>query len=148
MGNTSGRPVDLTCEDARAIAHEVLAAADVGERLMDDVLLVVSELVSNAVRHAGGVTDFHVRPLLDSVAVAVSDASSLPPHMPGTPVEVPGGFGWLLVNKIANRTEIRPHDTGKTVTAFIQLPPVEPSSWSGLDFGVPKACAGRTPRCE
>ncbi|MEU9419009.1 ATP-binding protein [Streptomyces sp. NPDC048272] len=121
MADTSGRTVGLRCEDARAIAHKVLAAADVGERLMDDVLLVVSELVSNSVRHAGGVTDFHVRPLMDCVEVEVSDASSLPPRMPGTPVEVPGGFGWLLVNKIADRTEIRSHDTGKTITAFIPL---------------------------
>ncbi|MER5567251.1 ATP-binding protein [Streptomyces goshikiensis] len=121
MAETAGRMVGLRCEDARAIAHEVLAAADVGERLMDDVLLVVSELVSNAVRHAGGVTDFRVRRLPDCVAVEVSDASSLSPRMPGTPVEVPGGFGWLLVNKIADRTEIRSHDAGKTITAFIPL---------------------------
>ncbi|MER6523245.1 MULTISPECIES: ATP-binding protein [unclassified Streptomyces] len=122
MADTSGRTVGLKCEDARAIAQEVLAAVDVGERLMDDVLLVVSELVSNAVRHAGGVTDFHVRPLRNCVAVEVSDASSVSPRMPGTPVEVPGGFGWLLVNKIADRTDIRSHDTGKTITAFIPLP--------------------------
>ncbi|MFJ5811301.1 ATP-binding protein [Streptomyces sp. NPDC093093] len=122
MADTSGRMAGLTCEDARAIAHKDLTAADVGERLMDDVLLVVSELVSNAVRHAGGVTDFHVRPLRTCVAVEVSDASSSSPHMPGTPVEVPGGFGWLLVNKIADRTEIRPRDTGKTIIAFIALP--------------------------
>ncbi|WP_329448850.1 ATP-binding protein (plasmid) [Streptomyces sp. NBC_01426] len=122
MADASDCTVGRKLRGRSAIAHEILAAADVGERLMDDVLPVVSELVANAVRHAGGVTDFHVRPLRNCVAVEVSDASSLSPRMPGTPVEVPGGFGWLLVNKIADRMEIRSHDTGKVITAFIPLP--------------------------
>lgn len=86
---------------------------------MDDVLLVVSELVSNAVRHAGGVTALRVLYLSDSVAVEVSDASPLAPHTPGTPAAAPGGFGWLLVKKIAQRTEIRYGHGGKTITAFL-----------------------------
>lgn len=90
---------------------------------MDDVLLVVSELVSNAVRHAGGVTAFRVRCLPDSVVVEVSDRSTACPRPPGTPVAVPGGFGWLLVNRIADRTEIRPGHGGKTITAFLPLTP-------------------------
>ncbi|MGW6832184.1 ATP-binding protein [Streptomyces sp. NPDC054949] len=104
------------------IAHEVLAAAGVGERLVDDVLLVVSELASKRRRHAGGVTDFHVRPLRNWVEVEVSDASSRSPRVPGTPVEVPGGLGWLLITRIADRTEIRSHGAGKTITAFISFP--------------------------
>ncbi|MFF1411478.1 ATP-binding protein [Streptomyces sp. NPDC058289] len=109
----------LKCEDARRIAREVLSAHSVGERLVDDVLLVVSELVSNAVRHAGGVTAFRVRCLPDSVAVEVSDGSPAAPRTPGTPAAAPGGFGWLLVNKIAQRTEIRSGRDGKTITAFV-----------------------------
>ncbi len=124
MSGTPRRMAGLRCEDARLIARDVLAAHGVAERLVDDVLLVVSELVSNAVRHAGGVTDFHVRHLRDCVAVDVSDATSQCPRMPGTPVEVPGGFGWLLVNRIADRTEIRCGLGGKTITALIPIPAV------------------------
>lgn len=122
MPDTPRRTAGLRCEDARSIARAVLAASGVGEHLVNDVLLVVSELVSNADRHAGGVSDFRVRPLAGSVAVEVSDRSSLFPHTPGTPLDVPGGFGWLLVNRIADHTEIRPFGDGKTITAFIPLP--------------------------
>ncbi|MEV7729573.1 ATP-binding protein [Streptomyces sp. NPDC101733] len=107
--------------DARQVAREILSSHGVGERVMDDVLTVVAELVSNAIRHAGGVTDFNVRRLPDAVAVEVSDASSLLPHTPGTPAAVPGGFGWLLVNRLAARTEISAGQAGKTITAFVPL---------------------------
>ncbi|MBT2468981.1 ATP-binding protein [Streptomyces sp. ISL-66] len=120
--DTPRRTAGLKCEDARLIARDVLAVSGLGERLVNDVLLVVSELVSNADRHAGGASDFRVRPLADCVVVEVSDRSPASPRTPGTPLDVPGGFGWLLVNRIADRTEIRPHGGGKTITAFIPLP--------------------------
>ncbi|WP_449485897.1 ATP-binding protein [Streptomyces avidinii] len=109
----------MRCEDARRMAREALSPHEVGERLLDDVLLVVSELVSNAVRHAGGVTGFRIRQLPDAVAVEVSDGASIAPRTPGTPAEAPGGFGWMLVNRIAQRTEIRSGRGGKTITAFL-----------------------------
>ncbi|MCX5409217.1 ATP-binding protein [Streptomyces sp. NBC_00335] len=121
MSGTARRRAGLRCEEARLIARDVLSADGLGECLVDDVLLVVSELVSNAVRHAGGVTDFHVRRLQDCVAVDVSDASTLCPRVPDKPVGMPGGFGWLLVNRIADRTETLCGFGGKTITAFIPL---------------------------
>ncbi|MFD6877488.1 MULTISPECIES: ATP-binding protein [unclassified Streptomyces] len=124
MSGTGRGTSGLRCEDARLIARDVLEAAAAGERLVDDVLLVVSELVSNAIRHGGGVTGFHVQILAGRVEVAVSDASTLFPRTPGTPIHAPGGFGWLLVNRIADRTEIRSHDEGKTIMAFIPVPAV------------------------
>ncbi|MGW1773448.1 ATP-binding protein [Streptomyces sp. NPDC002104] len=121
MTGAPRRMAGLKGEEARRIAREVLSAGGLGERLVDDVLLVVSELVTNAVRHAGGVTDFHVRYLQHCLAVDVSDASSLCPCTPDKPVGVPGGFGWLLVNRIAARTEIRRGIGGKTITAFFPV---------------------------
>lgn len=122
MPDTPRRTAGLRCQDARSIARDALAARGVGEDLVNDVLLVVSELVSNADRHAGGVSDFRVRPLAGCVAVEVSDRSSSIPRTPGTPLDVPGGFGWLLVNRIADHTEIRPYGNGKTITVFIPIP--------------------------
>lgn len=122
MPEAPRRTAGLRCEEARSIARGVMAASGMGEPLVNDVLLVVSELVSNADRHADGVSDFRVVPLAGCVAVEVSDRSSSFPRTPGTPLDVPGGFGWLLVNRIADRTEIRPRDDGKTIAAFISLP--------------------------
>ncbi|MFI5762437.1 ATP-binding protein [Streptomyces sp. NPDC051563] len=111
----------LRCADARRVAREALAGLGVGQRALDDVLTVVAELVTNAIRHAGGVTGFRIRPLPEAVAIEVSDASPLLPGSPGTPVSVPGGFGWLLVTKLAHRTEIRSGREGKTITAYLPL---------------------------
>ncbi|WP_327308432.1 ATP-binding protein [Streptomyces sp. NBC_01298] len=111
----------LRSVDARQIVREALAGRGVGQRALDDVLTVVAELVTNAFRHAGGVTGFRVRPLPDAVAIEVSDASSVLPRSPGTPVSAPGGFGWLLVTKLARRTEIRSGRDGKTITAYLPL---------------------------
>ncbi|MFJ4865308.1 ATP-binding protein [Streptomyces sp. NPDC088748] len=121
MPGTSRSKAGLRCGDARQVAREALSARGVGERLLDDVLTVVAELVSNAIRHAGGVTGFSVRCLPDAVAVEVSDASPVLPRSPGTPVEVPGGFGWLVVNRLAARTEISADHSGKTITAYVPL---------------------------
>ncbi|MGW6882842.1 ATP-binding protein [Streptomyces goshikiensis] len=117
--------------DARRVAREVLAPHRVRDALLDDVLTVVAELVSNAIRHAGGVTAFDVRHLHDEVAIDVSDASPVLPHSPGTPVTVPGGFGWLLVNKMASRTEILTSLAGKTITAYLPLAAPAPTPAPG-----------------
>ncbi|MFF3217017.1 ATP-binding protein [Streptomyces sp. NPDC002886] len=111
----------LRCADARQVAREALSVRGAGERLVDDVLTVVAELVSNAIRHAGGVTGFGIRHLPDAVAIEVSDASPVLPRSPGTPVAVPGGFGWLLVNRLASHTEITAGHNGKTITAYVPL---------------------------
>lgn len=121
MPGRARHTVGIRGADARRITREVLAPHRVSERLLGDVLTVVAELVSNAIRHAGGVTGFDVRHVHDEVAVEVSDASPLLPHSAGTPVTVPGGFGWHLVNTMAARTEISVGPDGKTITAYFPI---------------------------
>ncbi|MFJ6797196.1 ATP-binding protein [Streptomyces sp. NPDC091268] len=119
MPKTWERVTGVKCADARQVAQDALRAWGVGQRVLDDALTVVAELVSNAIRHAGGVTGFRVRSLPEAVAIEVSDAS---PHLPcarETPASVPGGFGWLLVSKLAYRTDIRTGHEGKTITAYL-----------------------------
>lgn len=112
----------LNCEEARDITRRVLTAHGVVDRLVEDVLTVVTELVSNARRHAGGVVGFGVRCTRGEVVVEVADGSRNRPLEPGTPVDVPGGFGWLLVRRLARRTEVRLRGDGKTITAWLDRP--------------------------
>ncbi|MFE2922165.1 ATP-binding protein [Streptomyces goshikiensis] len=106
-------------EEARKIVRHTLVHQPEG--LVDDALTVVSELVSNALRHAGGVTGFSIRLDTGRVVIEVTDASFEHPHSPGSPAHVPGGFGWMLVNRIAEHTEIRSGPGGKTITAYLKL---------------------------
>lgn len=109
----------LRCEDARRIARQVLA--EERPEVVDDVLMIVSELVSNAVRHAGGATGFTVRRDAGAVVVEVADASPEHPRSPGTAPDVPGGFGWTLVNRLASRVDVDFGPHGKTITAFVTV---------------------------
>ncbi|MFE9929182.1 ATP-binding protein [Streptomyces sp. NPDC005533] len=108
----------LSCAEAREIAREVLAALEPEPAAADNVLTVVSELVSNASRHAGGASGFRISAHAGTVTVEVSDRSPSPPRLQPWAPEVPGGFGWRLVNQLA-RTDVHVHQGGKTVTATL-----------------------------
>src|SRR3954447_25509933 len=83
----------------------------------DDVLLLVTELVTNAVRHSGaganGLVRVELRPGPDTVRVAVSDggtgfAADSPPERGGAE----GGWGLALVDRIADRWAVTPTASG------------------------------------
>ncbi|MFJ9342342.1 ATP-binding protein [Streptomyces sp. NPDC101733] len=87
----------------------------------DTVVLVVSELVTNALRHGGGAYTLDLTAHPGGIEVAVHDRS---PHMPrlrapdligGT-----GGFGCHMINDLALATSAtRRASGGKTVTALL-----------------------------
>ncbi|MFJ9598267.1 ATP-binding protein [Streptomyces virginiae] len=109
----------MNCAQARETARRVLAEHHAPEDLVADVLTVVSELVSNAIRHAGGVTGFHITVRGGHVVIEVSDRSTLPLHLRPPSPHTPGGFGWRVVKTLAPATFIRFHRTGKTITAAL-----------------------------
>ncbi|KOG76940.1 ATP-binding protein, partial [Streptomyces rimosus subsp. rimosus] len=85
------------------------------------VLLVVSELVTNALRHAGGTWTLELTAHPHGIEVAVHDPSPQPPR-PRTPDlnGRTGGFGWPLVTRLAHTTAITPRPSGgKTVSALL-----------------------------
>ncbi|MEV6680491.1 ATP-binding protein [Streptomyces erythrochromogenes] len=119
----------ISCAQARESARRVLAEQDAPPTLVADVLTVVSELVSNAVRHAGGVTGFRVGVRTGQVVVEVSDRSALLPHLRPPSPHTPGGFGWRVVKTLAPRSFVRSHRSGKTVIAALPVRrPVSPAT--------------------
>ncbi|MFE7842311.1 SpoIIE family protein phosphatase [Streptomyces sp. NPDC057474] len=76
--------------------------------------LVVSELVTNAIRHAE--PPVQLRLIHDtSLICEVSDASSTAPHMRRARSYDEGGRGLLLVAQLTQRWGTRPTPTGKTI---------------------------------
>ncbi|WP_280882543.1 ATP-binding protein [Streptomyces pseudovenezuelae] len=120
LGEDSGlRTVGL----ARNVTRRFLAlAAPEGESAIDTVLLVMSELFTNAVRHAGGATGFRLEAGPGTVTVAVHDASTVSPRSLPLDLTRPGGFGWLLVRELAVDVRVEVHAMGKTVTAVVPCP--------------------------
>jgi anti-sigma regulatory factor (Ser/Thr protein kinase) len=92
------------------------------ELIGDDLALVVSELVTNAVRHAEPPVSLEIQADDDRVTVAVADGS------PGRPVareaaeDAEGGRGMALVDLLAAETGVRPSPPGKTVWASLSRP--------------------------
>ncbi|MFI8853135.1 ATP-binding protein [Streptomyces sp. 891-h] len=91
----------------------------------ETVLLVVSELVTNALRHGDGVRDFRLSAGHGTVTVEVADSSSVLPRdrSPRDFAEGEGGgFGWPIVCHLARDVTIRLHpDAGKIICADIPL---------------------------
>ncbi|MGW1893769.1 ATP-binding protein [Streptomyces sp. NPDC002004] len=92
---------------------------------LTDALLVTSELVTNAIRHAGGVTGFTAQVTDDGLVVTVRDGSTATPAVrraadTGFP---PGGYGWPLVQRLALRVEIAPLQDGKSIRVLLPLAP-------------------------
>lgn len=129
MDLTPASPPDLAVQlhDARAAARSareaVLALIHVRRdtEFAQDALLVVSELVTNAVCHAGGGCTLSAWNRPHSLRVEVQDSSpDLPrftPDPPG-PAEV-GGRGLHIVDTLSARWGVRSAELGKTVWAEI-----------------------------
>ncbi len=81
----------------------------------DDLLLVVSELVTNAVRHAPGPFVLELGLVPGGIEIAVRDTSPHPPHF-RTPDRT-GGRGWTIIQTLARRVRVVPCHDGKTVHA-------------------------------
>jgi anti-sigma regulatory factor (Ser/Thr protein kinase) len=103
---------------ARAALDELLEA--VGPDRLEDLRLVVSELVTNSVRHAGlgqgDRIDLRVEPLEDAIRVEIHDRG---PgfETPASPTSMyqESGWGLYLVSRIAERWGVSSDAGGTTV---------------------------------
>ncbi len=94
-----------------------------GATLVEEISLVVSELVTNAVRHADPPVVMEIQVGDDEVLVAVDDGSPGRPSGSHPPADAEGGRGLELVDKVSMETGIRPHPPGKTVWAALRRHP-------------------------
>ncbi|QKW25374.1 ATP-binding protein [Streptomyces seoulensis] len=115
-----------TAADARDQVRRLLTtpAAQPADTVLDDVLLVVTELVTNALRHGGGLTAFAARLDGGALVVSVTDASPTAPHtVPRTDAATPGGFGWRIVQRLCRQVTVTPVAGGKTIEVVMAAYP-------------------------
>lgn len=106
-------------EAASAFIATLYPAPPVGT--VQNLLLLVSELVTNAIRHAGAVTALSFSATRTALQVRVADPSPAHPQQ-----RVPdltgrtGGFGWPMVLRLARHVDIRVSpDHGKIILASL-----------------------------
>lgn len=110
--------VELTSSDsapheARAFVHRV--AGHIDASVLDDLLLVVSELVTNSVIHGPGLTitvELAVTGT-EHVRGEVGDEGTATPRqrVVDTGQATPGGFGLMLVDRLTSRWGVREGST-------------------------------------
>jgi anti-sigma regulatory factor (Ser/Thr protein kinase) len=115
-----------------AVARQRLAAdliaAGIFAGAIGDAVLVVSELLSNAIRHARPLPGASVQVAWalddDAVEVAVSDGGAVTrPTLAQATVSSLGGRGLSVVEYLARAWGVRSDDRGLTVWAVLAAPP-------------------------
>ncbi len=105
-----------------ALRHSVMARAAAaglsGDRL-EDFVVAVNELMTNAVRHGGGAGRVAVWRAGDAVFCEVGDRGgglALQPVPPGRPqMDVPGGWGLWLAQELTDSIRVMAGADGTTV---------------------------------
>lgn len=104
----------------RAALHGSSVRTD--EECLENAVLVTSELVTNAIRHGGGLTGFSVTVLDNACEVTVTDRSTrLPSARTPRHDTTPGGFGWPIVRRLTNAVAVTVTSTGKTIRVALPL---------------------------
>jgi anti-sigma regulatory factor (Ser/Thr protein kinase) len=87
------------------------------ESLSDDLSLVVTELVANAIRHAGTEISLSLRAIDGGVRLEVRDGSTRPLRRRAALAFDEGGRGLLLVDALSHRYGVEAEPCGKRVWA-------------------------------
>ncbi|MFJ7018719.1 ATP-binding protein [Streptomyces sp. NPDC101117] len=95
--------------------------ATIGQPVEDKVLLVVSELITNADRHSNGPYILDLEGTDDTVSICVYDSSSaLPRRFPKDPERI-GRHGLEIVHALAAEVVVERVPVGKRVRAVLRL---------------------------
>lgn len=96
----------------------------VGERgaVVEDVLLLVSEMATNACLHAGGPTELVLHHGPDGLRIEVADPSAQPPHPRPREVSLPGGHGLIVLERLSQSWGWAATDGGKIVWVQVTSP--------------------------
>ncbi len=108
--------------EARVLAREFFARCEppVDDSLLRDALLAVSELVTNAVRHAPGPFELELTGDGRRLVIAVSDTHPAAPAPRPADLGGGGGVGLHVLNGLAQRVETTANAKGKTVTVTME----------------------------
>ncbi|MCW2605482.1 MAG: putative sensor protein [Frankiales bacterium] len=114
---------------ARAHTRRLLAEWDLLD-LTDTVVLLVSELVTNAVLHTGSASSLLVERDGEGVRITVSDASPVLPVQRHSSTTATTGRGVQLLQDLADSWGAQPVEGGKQVWCVVTG---SQDPWAGLD---------------
>ncbi|MFE2555081.1 ATP-binding protein [Streptomyces sp. NPDC059352] len=125
---------------ARRWARSRLAGSGIGddEPLADTLVLLISELVTNAVVHTGCPAVLRMLFAAEGgVRVEVADASDRPPRPRHAEGEDTNGRGLELVDGLADRWGWQPEGVGKSIWCEVDRAPVAPPAAAPVAASAP-----------
>ncbi|WNI26402.1 SpoIIE family protein phosphatase [Streptomyces sp. ITFR-16] len=109
---------------ARTLVRDRLEGWNLGEDTIESTELIVSELITNAVRY--GTPPLHLRLLLDrTLTCEVHDTSPVAPHLRHARTVDEGGRGLFIVSQLATHWGTRYGTGGKALWTEQEVPPGE-----------------------
>ncbi|MEU9292241.1 ATP-binding protein [Streptomyces sp. NPDC048266] len=100
--------------DALVAGHPLRQATE------NDAVLVVSELVTNAIRYADGECTLDLALEGDGIGIDVHDGNPDPPRPRAHDPAREGGFGWGIVARLVDDLTVHRDAHGKTVHAHVE----------------------------
>lgn len=108
--------------EARGWITAFVAEHGGGDALRDDAALVVSELVTNSLRHGAGTVMMRASFVDGRLNIAVTDSGDALPQQLPIDAERIGGLGLHIVERVAEEWGVAPFPGGKTAWAVLTDP--------------------------
>ena len=115
----------------RAVVYRYAMQAGLPESRAIDLVLAVSEVAANTVRHAQSPGSLKIWYDTEEIVCQIQDEGTITDPLAGRrqpSLEAGGGHGLWIVNQVCDAVEMHSDETGTTIRLHMDLPPVRPGS--------------------
>jgi anti-sigma regulatory factor (Ser/Thr protein kinase) len=115
----------------RAIVYRYAKQAGLPEARAIDLVLAVSEVAANTVRHAKSPGSLKIWYDTKRIVCQIQDEGTITDPLAGQrrpSLEAMGGHGLWIVNQVCDEVEMRSDETGTTIRLHMDIPQVKPGS--------------------
>jgi len=113
----------------RAVVYRYARQAGLPESRAIDLVLAVSEVAANTVRHAKSPGSLKIWYDTKEIVCQIQDEGTITDPLAGRrqpSLEAMGGHGLWIVNQVCDEVEMRSDETGTTIRLHMDLPQVRP----------------------
>ena len=119
-------PYTTDLASIRAIVQRYAIKAGLSEARAIDLVLAVSEVAANTVRHAKSPGTLQIWYDAHEIVCQLHDEGTITDPLAGQrqpSLEARGGHGLWIVNEVCDQVELRSDETGTTIRLHMNLPP-------------------------
>ena len=124
----------------RAVVHRYALLAGLPEPRATDLVLAVSEVAANTVRHAKSPGSLKIWYDSDEIVCQVHDEGLITDPLAGRykpSLDARGGHGLWIVNEVCDQVDMRSDETGTTIRLHMKLPRPSLRSLPGARMAAP-----------